>query len=88
MNENQPAKKIAADLNGDTAILLDILEARLQIKGMPRKNRDTIISNLGLIAIEIALDQCAAETGCKFPDATRLEAWLIGKSSAHSGLLP
>lgn len=73
---NQPSKKIAAELEGNFAILSDILEARLQIKGLPRKERDIIISNLGVLALERSLDQCIAETGDKFPDADSLHLWL------------
>lgn len=80
MNTNvQPAKKIAAEIDGEVAILSDVLEARLQIKGMGRKERDNLIANLGILALERALDQCIEDTSNRFPDADALRAWLTNR---------
>lgn len=72
-------KKVAAEFEGDLERRCVVIEAKIGLNEQPRKDRDQTVANLGIKAIEFALDKMAVETGNRLPDAAEFDAWLESK---------
>jgi len=71
-------KRISAEIDGNLAILSDVLEARLRMTPMRRKDKDQALIEMGLVAIDQALTRYTTDTGEQFPHINSLMAWMRG----------
>jgi hypothetical protein len=74
-------RRIAAELRGDEAVAIDILEVSLRLDEVARTRieMDTILVRLALKALDDVIAQCCHETGARYPSYKALLRYLEGQ---------
>lgn len=74
-------RRIAAELRGDEAVAIDILEVSLRMGEVARTRveTDTLLVRLALKALDNVIVQCCHETGARYPSYKALLRYLEGQ---------
>jgi hypothetical protein len=73
-------RRISAELTGDMAVEADLISTMLRLdeKGRSKVERDTLLVELGIQALNAAIERWRKETGRKFPDHEDVRRYLLG----------
>lgn len=71
-------RRMAAELRGDEAVAIDILEVSLRMGEVARTRieTDTMLVRLALKALDNVIAQCCLETGARYPSYKALLRYL------------
>jgi len=74
-------RRITAELRGDEAVAIDILEVSLRMGEVARTRieTDTLLVRLALKALDNVIVQCCHETGARYPSYKALLRYLEGQ---------
>lgn len=74
-------RRIAAELRGDEAVAIDILEVSLRLGEVARTRieMDTMLLRLALKALDGVITQCCRETGSRYPSYKALLRYIEGQ---------
>jgi hypothetical protein len=74
-------RRITAELRGDEAVAIDILEVSLRMGEVARTRieTDTMLLRLALKALDSVIVQCCRETGSRYPSYKALLRYLDGQ---------
>jgi hypothetical protein len=74
-------RRITAELRGDEAVAIDILEVSLRMGEVARTRieTDTLLVRLSLKALDNVIVQCCHETGARYPSYKALLRYLEGQ---------
>ena len=74
-------RRITAEVRGDEAVAIDILEVSLRMGEVARTRieTDTLLVRLALKALDNVIVQCCHETGARYPSYKALLRYLEGE---------
>jgi hypothetical protein len=77
-NTSGPVRRVCADIIGDDAVDLEILEVSLGIQRIAKSkgDRDGLLIKSALLALGRAVDDYRAESGVKHPEYEAFVEWL------------
>lgn len=72
------ARRISAELIGDMAVEADLITTMLRLdeKGRSKVERDTLLVEMGVLALNRAIEAWRKETGKKFPSYEDMKLFL------------
>lgn len=75
-------RRITAEIRGDEAVAIDILEVSLRMGEVARTRieSDTLLVRLALKTLDSVIAQCCSETGSRYPSYKALLRYLDGRA--------
>lgn len=78
--KSAPVRKIAAEIEGDSAISFDVIKIALQLdRSCPKRDGDAKLIQIALLALENAMRRYETQMNKKYPTMRQLEDFLKEK---------
>jgi len=80
-------KRVSAELSGNMAVLSDVTEAKMRLTDMKKKDRDQVMTELGLEAIDLLMKMYEKEQGNPYPTISELKLFIQAqaRTEVHHG---
>jgi len=72
-------KRLSTELEGDSAIKMEIIYTSLSLNDMSRKDADKTFCEIATLAVEKAIDDYRCATGVQYPSHTQIVEYLSDK---------